>query len=150
VSDVITFEPQPGPQTEFIKCPLPEVFFGGARGGGKSFAVLLEWCEHAATYGQHANGLVIRRELTQLTELVEESKRIFGHLGATFNEQAKTWRFPNGARLRFAYLDADADAQAYQGMSFTRVYVEEIQNFPDPAPLMKLMATLRAAHGVPC
>jgi hypothetical protein len=29
----------------------------------------------------------------------------------------------------------------YQGHNYTRVYVEEIGNFPSPAPVMKLMAT---------
>jgi terminase large subunit-like protein len=35
------------------------------------------------------------------------------------------WRFPNGARLRFAHLEHDSDADAYQGHSYSRVYVEE-------------------------
>ena len=40
------------------------------------------------------------------------------------------WRAPNGARLKFAYLERDADAELYQGHSYTRVYIEEIGNFP--------------------
>lgn len=31
----LAWAPQPGPQTALIECPLPLVFFGGARGGGK-------------------------------------------------------------------------------------------------------------------
>src|SRR5262249_40413628 len=50
---------------------------------------------------------------------------------------------------RFAYLERDADAMQYTGHSYTRVYVEEIGNFPNPAPLLKLMATLRSGAGVP-
>jgi Terminase large subunit, T4likevirus-type, N-terminal len=146
----VLFQPQPGPQTEFIRCPCSEVFFGGARGGGKSFAVLLEWAQHAAAYGENAIGLVVRRERTQLIELIQESKRIYGPIGATFNEVTKGWRFSNGARLRFAYLDNDSDASIYQGQSFSRIYVEEITNFPSPEPIMKLMATLRSGAGVPC
>jgi hypothetical protein len=56
---------------------------------------------------------------------------------------------PQGARLRFAYLERDADAENYQGDNNTRVYVEELGNFPNPAPVMKLMATLRSTKGVP-
>ena len=59
------------------------------------------------------------------------------------------WRFPGGARLRFAYLEHDADADAYQGHGYTRVYVEEIGTFPRAAPVLKLMATLRSGAGVP-
>jgi hypothetical protein len=58
------------------------------------------------------------------------------------------WRWPNGARLRFAYLERDADA--YQGHSYTRVYVEELGTFPSASPVLRLMATLRSGEGVPC
>lgn len=91
---------------------------------------------------------MVRRERTQLIETIERSRAIYGPLGAKFHEQDKMWRFPNGARIRFAYLERDADAEAYQGHSYTRVYVEEIGNFPSPAPIMKLMATLRSPAGV--
>lgn len=147
--ELIVWEPQEGPQTAFIRCPVFEAFFGGARGGGKTDAVLGEFIEHAGTYGEHAIGLMIRRERTQLIETIERSKQIYLPLGAKFNEQDKMWRFPNGARLRFAYLERDADAEGYQGHSYTRVYIEEIGNFPRPEPILKLMATLRSGAGVP-
>jgi hypothetical protein len=145
----VAWRAQPGPQWHFIRCPVFEVFFGGARGGGKTDAVLGEWAAHAGRYGKDAIGLMVRRSLVELTETIERSRQIYLPLGATLNEQSKMWRFPNGARLRFAYLDRDSDAEAYQGSSFTRVYVEEIGNFPSPAPILKLMATLRSGAGVP-
>ena len=126
-----------------------EAFYGGARGGGKTDGVLGEFVAHAGRYGQHAIGLMVRRERTQLIETIERSRQIYLPLGAKYNEQDKQWRFPNGARLRFAYLERDADAEGYQGHSYTRVYVEEIGNFPSPDPVMKLMATLRSGAGVP-
>src|SRR5436309_3343648 len=83
-----------------------------------------------------AIGLMVRRERTHLIETIERSRQLFAPLGARFNEQDKMWRFPSGARLRFAYLERDADADAYQGHSYTRVYVEEIGTFPSPKPVM--------------
>lgn len=56
---------------------------------------------------------------------------------------------PNGARLDMAYLERDADAENYQGWSRTRLYGEEIGNFPSLAPLQKLKSILRSAHGIP-
>ena len=147
---VTVWEPQPGPQTALLTCPLPEVFYGGARGGGKTDGVLGEFCSHAAEYGQHAIGLMVRRQRTELVETIERSKVIYGPLGATFNDQKSMWTFPNGARLRFAYLERDKDANAYQGHSYTRVYIEEAGNFPLPTPILKLMGTLRSGAGVPC
>jgi hypothetical protein len=140
---------QPGPQTALIACPVFEVFFGGARGGGKTDGVLGDFLEHADAYGEHAIGLMIRRQRTELIETIERSRAIYAPLGWVFHEQEKMWRAPNGARLRFAYLERDADAEGYQGHSYTRLYVEEIGNFPSDKPILKLMATLRSGAGVP-
>jgi hypothetical protein len=125
------------------------VFFGGARGGGKTDGVLGDFIRHAAKYGKDAIALMIRRQRTELIETIERSKAIYGPLGWNYHEQDKMWRAPDGARLRFAYLERDADAEAYQGHSYTRVYVEEIGNFPSERPILRLMATLRSGAGVP-
>jgi hypothetical protein len=146
--DVI-WEPQAGPQTALIRCPVFEVFFGGARGGGKTDGMLGEWASHADIYGEHAIGLMVRRQRTELVETIERSRALYAPLGWKFHEQDKSWRAPNGARLRFAYLERDADADAYQGHSYTRVYVEEAGTFPSYKPIAKLMATLRSGTGVP-
>lgn len=146
----VIWEPQVGPQTALLACPVFEVFFGGARGGGKTDGMLGEWVSHQDLHGSAAIGLMVRRELTQLIETIERSKQLFIPLGAKFHEQEKLWRFPNGSRLRFAYLERDSDADGYQGHSYTRVYVEEIGTFPSSSPILKLMATLRSGRGVPC
>jgi hypothetical protein len=52
--------------------------------------------------------------------------------------------------LKFAYLEKDSDAEEYQGHSYTRIYIEELTNFPSPGPVNKLRATLRSGAGVPC
>lgn len=145
----VIWEPQGGPQTALVTCPVFEVFYGGARGGGKTDGVLGEWLSHADLYGENAIGLMVRRERTQLIETIERSRLLYAPLGAKYHEQDKMWRFPNGARLRFAYLESDSDADAYQGHSYTRVYVEEVGTFPRPEPVFKLMATLRSGAGVP-
>jgi hypothetical protein len=93
---------------------------------------------------------MVRRNRVQLMETYERARQIYTQLGFKFNDSEHTCRAPNGARLRFAYLERDSDAEEYQGHSYTRVYVEEIGNFPSQAPVMKLMATLRSAAGVPC
>lgn len=145
----VVWSPQAGPQTSLLTCPCFEVFFGGARGGGKTDGMLGEFAAHAGQYGDNAIGLMVRRTRTELVETIERSKQLYGPLGAKFHEQDKMWRFPNGARLRFAYLERDSDADAYQGHSYTRVYVEEAGTFPSAGPILKLMATLRSGAGVP-
>jgi hypothetical protein len=138
-------------QSRFIAAgPIFEVFYGGARGGGKTEAILGEWISHQDMYGEYAQGIVFRKTLVQLEPLMNRAKIMFGRLTAKprWNEQKKTFFFPNGAILRFAYLERDKDAEGYQGHEYTRVYVEELTNFESPIPIMKLMATLRSSNKV--
>ena len=146
----IIWTPQPGPQTDLVTCPVFEVFYGGARGGGKTEASIGDWFSHAGTYGEAAAGLFVRRKLTQLTDIIKRFKRYGAKIGAKWHEQKKELLMPNGAILKFAYLERDEDAEEYQGHEYTRVYVEEATNFPFPEPIMKLKGTLRSAAGVPC
>jgi len=150
IVQTIIWEPQPGPQTHLVTCPVFEVFFGGARGGGKTEASIGDWLQHSNEYGEYAVGLFVRRSLTQLSEAIARTKMLFPKIGATFNEKKSTWTMPNGARLKFAYLERDEDASNYQGHSYTRIYIEEAGDFPSPTPIQKLKATLRSAVGVPC
>jgi hypothetical protein len=145
----IIWQPQEGPQTLLIQCPVFEVFYGGARGGGKTEGSIGDWLEHSSRYGENAIGIFFRRKLVQLAEVIARTKQLFPKLGAKYNEQQKTWTMRNGARLKFAYLEKDADAEEYQGHSYTRVYVEEVTNFPSSGPIDKLRATLRSGAGVP-
>jgi len=145
----IIWRPQEGPQTSLIQCPVFEVFYGGARGGGKTEGSIGDWLEHSSTYGENAIGIFFRRKLVQLAEVIARTKQLFPKLGAKYNEQQKTWTMANGARLKFAYLERDSDAEEYQGHSYTRVYVEEVTNFPSSGPIDKLRATLRSGAGVP-
>lgn len=147
----IIWSPQPGPQKALVTCPVFETFFGGARGGGKTDAMIGgDWPIHAQRYGIHAKGVFFRREMPQLEAAIERSKELYYKLGATWNEQKKIWRFPNGAMLKFRPLERDGDAEKYQGHDYTRVYFEELTNYPSPAPVMKIKATVRSGAGVPC
>lgn len=146
----IIWRPQPGPQAALVKCPVFEVLYGGARGGGKTDAMIGgDWPIHAQRYGRHAKGIFFRREMPQLDAAIERSKDLYYKLGAVWHEQKKMWVFPNGATLKFRPLERDSDAEKYQGHDYTRTYFEELTNYPDPRPVMKLKATLRSGAGVP-
>lgn len=145
----IIWTPQEGPQAALIACPILEVFYGGARGGGKTEASIGDWLEHSGRYGQDAIGVFFRRKFKQLEEVVARTRILFPQIGAKYNEQKAEWAMPGGGRLKFRYLERDSDAQEYQGHSYTRVYVEEATNFPSPAPINLLRGTLRSAAGVP-
>lgn len=147
--EAVLWAPQSGPQTALLSCPAFEVFFGGARGGGKSDSVLGDWMKHATEFGEHARGIMVRREATQLEDIIARSQQLFTRLGWTWNGSTKTWRSAAGATLRFRHLWDEVAAESYQGHSYTRLYPEELTNWPSPGPLLRMSATLRSAHGVP-
>lgn len=149
LSEHIVWQPQPGPQTRLLTCPAWEIFYGGARGGGKTDGILGEFIGHAQRYGEGASALVVRRTRTELLDTIERSRQLYAPLGAKFNQTDALWRFPNGARLQFIYLEQDSDADRYQGRSITRLYVEEAGTFPSEKGLLKLIACIRSGKGVP-
>lgn len=146
----VLWAPNPGPQTLLLTCPLPDVFFGGARGGGKTWGLLGDWLQHAMRWGGKARGIFFRKTYKQMDEVIDRSKKIFATTGASYAASEYTWRWPSGASLRFRYLDRDADADEYHGQEFTWMAFDELTNWASPKPIDKLMACLRSAEGVFC
>lgn len=145
----VIFCPHPGPQTAFIQCPVFEVVYGGSRGGGKTYACLGEFIIHSQEYGYLAKGIFLRRTREALKDAIREARKLFAKV-AVWKSTRNEFHFHNGAVLVFNYLDRDEDAENYQGHQYTRVYVEELSQFPSPDPIYKMFATLRSANGVPC
>jgi len=127
-----------------------EVVYGGARGGGKTDASLGEFVVHQDRWQAAAKGLFIRRKQSDLVNTLERAKAIYAAAGAKWHEGKNTFVFPSGALIRFRYLDRDEDAERYQGQDYSRVYIEELTQFPTPGPVDKLKATLRSAAGAAC
>lgn len=142
--------PQPGPQTWLVQCPVPDVFFGGQRGGGKSFALLLDALNRAETYGRNWRGILTRETYPEMEELLQAAMQLYAGR-AEFRVGAKPKAvFANGAELWFRYLADVADAGRYQGQAFTWFGADEVGNLTSLAPLDMMWGSLRSAHGIPC
>ena len=125
VKENVIFEPNKGPQTEFLASSEREVFYGGARGGGKSYAMLIDplrYCDKT-----HHRGLLLRRSMPELRDMINHSQRLYGQAypGAKWREQEKEWRFPSGARIEFGYAENLTDVLRYQGQSYTWIGIDE-------------------------
>ena len=125
------------------------MFFGGARGGGKTDGVLGKWALKERRYGRHFNAIMFRRTTVSSEDAIERSREIYAPLGGKFNEQKLTWRMPNGGRVSFRYLESIKDADEWQGRNVTDAWVEEAGQYADAAPIDRLFGVLRSAHGVP-
>jgi hypothetical protein len=137
-----------GPQIDLISCPIEDVFYGGARGGMKSYGIILDFVAHADQYGRAARGIIFRRSYDELVEIERICHEVLGGVWR-WKASGRTWTSPKGATLKLRYLDRDEDAARYQGHQHTRVYVDEAGAFANPRPIDLLFGTLRSPEGVP-
>ncbi len=147
---VVAWCPQPGPQSAAVECPAQDLFYGGARGGGKTDLELGEFAIHGTEYGRHARGVLFRRNLDELEEVESRAAEIYPLLGGTFEVQKRRWTLARGATLRFRSLETIEDARKHQGRAYTRVYFDELGNFEDPKPFDFMWGSVRSRYGVPC
>lgn len=146
----VVWKPQPGPQSKLLTCPVPDIFFGGARGGGKTDGVLGKCLSHAQIWNEHAKMILFRRSTPELEEVQRRATEIYTPLGCDYKVGKRLWTMPNGATLKMRFLENDQDATKYQGHSYTLAIFDELGNWPSPEPIDKIRATLRSAHGVKC
>jgi hypothetical protein len=129
-----------------------DVFMGGGRGGGKSYALALLALRHAEQYGAAARVLYVRRTYKGLADFELITRDLFGTVygaAARYNSAEHLWRLPNGACLELGQLETAADYQKYQGRSFTLLEVDEAGQYPDPALLDILRSNLRGPKDMP-
>lgn len=145
------WQPQPGPQRLAYR-DVPErweVFYGGARGGGKSDLALALAAKHCLRYGAEVRVLVIRTEYKQLRDLQTRAHQIYQPLGAQWKGSESCYVWPSGARIYLGHCRTEQDAEKYQGWGVNFLIVEEIGNWPNEEPLRRLLGACRSAHGIP-
>ena len=122
----VIFRPNEGPQTDFLAAPETDVLYGGAAGGGKSYAMLVDPLRFAHRAAHRA--LVLRRSMPELRELIDKSRELYPKAfpGCKFREVEKIWTFPSGAKLEFGFLERDADVYRYQGQAYSWIGFDEI------------------------
>jgi len=126
----VAFMPNEGPQTDFLAADEKDVLYGGAAGGGKSFAMLIDPLRYCHLKGHRA--LILRRSMPELRELIDKSRELYPRAfpGTKFREVEKIWNFPSGAKIEFGFLEKDADVYRYQGQAYSWIGFDEITHLP--------------------
>ena len=142
-SDNIVFRPSDGPQTDFLAAPEIDVLYGGAAGGGKSYAMLVDPLRYAHRAAHRA--LILRRSMPELRELIDKSRELYPQAfpGCKFREVEKLWNFPSGAKVEFGFLERDADVYRYQGQAYSWIGFDEITHLPTEFSWNYLASRLR-------
>jgi len=130
VNNNVIFKPNNGPQTDFLAAPEKDVLYGGAAGGGKSYAMLIDPLRFAHRSAHRA--LILRRSMPELRELIDKSRELYPKAfpGCKYKEVEKLWNFPSGAKVEFGFLERDADVYRYQGQAYSWIGFDEITHLP--------------------
>ena len=139
----VIFAPNQGPQTEFLAAAETDVLYGGAAGGGKSYAMLVDPLRYAHRAAHRA--LIIRRSMPELRELIDKSRELYPKAfpGCRYREVEKLWNFPSGAKIEFGFLERDADVYRYQGQAYSWIGFDEITHLPTEFSWNYLASRLR-------
>src|SRR5581483_474190 len=84
---------------------------------------------------------IFRKTYPELEELIDQSREIYPHLGAVYNDSKHTWRFPAGGTLKFRYIEADKDKYKYQGHQISALAIDESTHHEEPVPRYLLTRT---------
>lgn len=140
----VVFKPNQGPQTAFLASSEREVLYGGAAGGGKSYAMLAD----PLRYMGHPqfSGLLLRHTTEELRELIWKSQEMYPKIipGIKWSERKMQWQAPSGARLWMSYLDRDEDVLRYQGLSFSWIGFDELTQWATPFAWNYMRSRLRS------
>jgi len=139
----VIFHANEGPQTQFLAADEKDVLYGGAAGGGKSYAMLVDPLRYAHKKAHRA--LILRRSMPELREMIDKSRELYPQAfpGAKFREVEKLWNFPSGAKIEFGFLERDADVYRYQGQAYSWIGFDEITHLPTEFSWNYLASRLR-------
>ena len=151
--------PAPNPkQEQFLLARQKYIAYGGARAGGKSWAVRVKALVGALSYAG-IKILIMRRTypelestiISPLNELIGNAtvdKRPAGQYVADYNATMRCVFFRNGSTIKFGHLQSQSSLTEYQGQEFDWIFIDEATHFTE-YEFRTLGACLRGVNKIP-
>lgn len=135
-------------QQAFLTARADEVLFGGAAGGGKSYAQLIDALVYALRY-PGSRQLLLRRSYPDLERsLIQEHLRFYPRGAYRYGAAVHRGLFGNGSVLEFGFCDSERDVYRYQGAQYDVIRFDELTHFTETQYLY-LLSRLRGANRYP-
>jgi len=117
-------------QLEFELSRARHTCYGGARGGGKSWAVDDKAIKLALRY-PGIKILLLRRTLPELEENHINPLLDILEGCAKYNAQKHVFKFPNKSRIKLGYCELEKHVRRYQGQQYDVIFLEEATHFTE-------------------
>ena len=157
-----------GPQRDALVATEFEVFFGGARGGGKSEASRawavsgnpgLPWWKQKRdgtmvpylvnqSYVNHPmyRCLILRKNQNDLEDWIDKAANLYKKIGGEFKARPYLeFEFPSGAKIICGHLAYEDSYERYKGQEFQRIVIDELTHIPSIELYMQVRACCRSA-----
>lgn len=133
----MNFAPQAGPQTDFLSSTADIAIYGGAAGGGKTFALLLEplrYIKQIKGFG----AVIFRRTVPMIRSeggMWSESEKIYPHFAGRPFQSILEWRFWNNHgsinKIKFSHMEHEKDRYDWQGSQIPLICFDELTQFEE-------------------
>lgn len=147
----VMWAPHRGQQAKFCAAQEFEVLYGGAKGGGKSDALVAMAVEQVQYPAYH--GLVLRAKYGELDELILRSHKLYPQhpMKPRWSAEHTRWVFPNpenktgagGAFVKFGYCERLDHVELYQGREWGGIFFDELGNQPEEKVWEDLLKEVR-------
>ena len=125
---VIQYQPTPKQEAFHGSC-ANEILYGGAAGGGKTKALIMDALFRCMTW-PGTTAVVFRRTYQELEDTdIKEAKASYPAKLATYNAGRHEFTLVNGSKILFRHCEHEADRFNYSGIEIQFLYFDELTSF---------------------